>query len=111
MRAILLVVVLAATAHAEDRTPHQLEGGELERVRSFPGAGVDPYTMGPATLQAPVRIGPGVTAVRTGDGVVVSCESPSVVVQRLREQLRLRTAELAVTRGQLDAAIRRAGKR
>lgn len=98
-----LVVCLAAIAARADDTPHQLEGGELARVSRL-----EPITVGPATLQAPVRIGPGVTATRTGDGVVVSCESPSMLVASLRLQLKLRSAELAVTRGQLDAALRRA---
>lgn len=103
--AIALVFLLAGVARAEDRTPHELTGGELARV-SRP----DPYTVGPAQIPGPVRIGPGVTAVQTGDGVVVSCEPAHVEIYRLREQLRLRSAELLVVRGQLAAAQRRAAK-
>lgn len=102
MRSLTIIALLiAGAAHAEDRSPHQIEGGELRRVS------IEPYTIGPATLRAPVRIGPGVVAVHNGEGVVVSCESSSVEVLRLREQLRLRAAELLVVRGQLAAAQRR----
>lgn len=89
MRAALIAVLLVASSAAAD----------------------EPIVFGPISVPSPVRLGAGVTGTRQADGYLVTCEPSNVEVLRLREQLRLRTAELLVTRGQLDAALRRRSAR